>query len=110
MFFLRILVVRWQRLVLIVAISTSTIFGVAYFFFAIFQCGFCKNIAVFNYRISEGRCANKFIGLAMNYTYAILTTISDWICGLLPIFILKDSNMPLRAKFVVGGLLAFAAL
>jgi hypothetical protein len=109
-FFLRILLSRWQRLLLLTAITLATVFGLALFFFAIFQCGLFSDIEIFMERMIAGTCAKPRVGLAMNYTYAILTTFSDWICGLLPIFILKDSSMPMQTKLVVGFLLALAAM
>jgi hypothetical protein len=58
----------------------------------------------------RGQCASKSIGLGINYTYAALATISDWACVLIPIFVLRESTMPLRRKLVVGGLMFFASL
>jgi hypothetical protein len=109
-FFLRVLVTRWQRWIIVTTITLSTIFGVFYFFFAIFQCGYFSNITFFIRRMVMGKCASKSIGLGMNYTYAALTTISDWACILIPIFILRESRMPPRRKLIVGGLMLFASL
>jgi len=110
MFFLRILAAQWQRWLIIAVVSISTAFGVAYFFFAIFQCGWVDNIDVFITRMILGQCASKPVGMAMNYTYSLLGTISDWTCGLVPIFLLKGSNMPRKTKIVVCCLLAFASM
>jgi hypothetical protein len=110
LFFLRILVTRWQRLFLVSTIALATIFGVAHFFFAIFQCGLYAHIEIFIVRMVAGTCAKPKVGLGMNYTYATLTTFSDFVCGLLPIFILRESNMPIRTKIFIGCLLALAAV
>lgn len=109
-FFLRILITQWQRYLIIGAVTTSTIFGVAYLFFAVFQCGWYTNVDVLILRMVAGKCAPKSVGLGMNYTYATLGTISDWTCGLIPILILRGSNMPRKTKIIVCGLLAFAAM
>ena len=109
-FFLRILASQWQRYVIVAAVTVSTIFGIAYLLFAVFQCGMFDSINIFIVRLVGGMCAKKPVGLAMNYTYAVLGTISDWTCGLIPIFLLRKSNMPLRAKIIVCGLLLFAAM
>jgi hypothetical protein len=110
LFFFRIMVMRWQRWIILASITASTVFGVAYFFFAIFQCGWFSNIDMFIGRIVQGKCANKSVGLGMNYTYASLATISDWVCGLIPIFILRESTMLLKAKLIVCGLMFLAAV
>lgn len=109
-FFLRILSNQWQRWLVIGAVSTSTAFGIAYFFFAVFQCGRVDTINVFIIRMISGQCASKPVGMAMNYTYSLLGAISDWTCGLVPIFLLKDSNMPRKAKVVACGILVFASM
>jgi hypothetical protein len=110
MFFLRILIERWHRLLLISIIAIANLFGVAHFFFAIFQCGLFSHINTFITRMVAGTCAKPKIGLGMNYTFAILTTISDLVCGLLPIFILRESNMPTVTKIAIGCVLAIAAV
>jgi hypothetical protein len=109
-FFLRILASQWQRWLIVTAVSTSTIFGVAYFFFAIFQCGFVSSIQVLIFRMVNGQCAAKPTAMAMNYVYALLGTISDWTCGLVPVFLLRKSNMPKKAKMIVCALLVFASM
>ncbi|QDS72485.1 hypothetical protein FKW77_009989 [Venturia effusa] len=85
-------------------------FGIITLFFAIFQCGFFSHISVFVIRIVSNQCASEALGLGINYTYASLATISDWTCILVPIFVLKESAMPLKRKLVVGGLMIFASL
>ena len=109
-FFLRVLQAQWQRWLIVAAVSISTVFGIAYFFFAVFQCGFVTSIQIFILKMVTGQCADRNVGVAMNYTYAILGTISDWTCGLVPIFLLVNSNMPKRAKIMVCCLMAFASM
>lgn len=109
-FFLCILHTQWQRWIIVAAVSISTACGVVYLFFAIFQCGVVPNIDVFIIRMMSNQCASKPVGMAINFTYSILGTISDWTCGLVPIFLLKDANMPFKAKIVVCCLLAFASM
>jgi len=109
-FFLRVLVTRWQRWIIVTTITLSTLCGVFYFFFAIFQCGYFSNIAIFIHRMVRGQCASMSVGLGMNYAYAALATTSDWACVVIPIFVLRESTMPIRRKLVVGGLMLFASL
>jgi hypothetical protein len=109
-FLLRVLVTRWQRWIIATTIALSTTFGVGYFFFAIFQCGYFYNINVFIHRMVRGQCASMSVGLGINYTYAALVTTSDWSCVIIPIFVLRESTMPLRRKLVVGGLMIFASV
>ncbi|KAF2429293.1 hypothetical protein EJ08DRAFT_572017, partial [Tothia fuscella] len=110
LFFMRFLITRWQRLVILSTVILATLFGVAHLFFAIFQCGYFTDIDQFIVRIATGACASEPISKGMNYTYAVLTMITDWICGLLPIFILKGSTMPRKTKWAVGTLLAFGSI
>lgn len=109
-FFLRILTILWQRWIIVTTITLTTLFGIVNLFFAIFQCGYFSNITVFVERIVHNQCASESVGLGINYTYASLATTSDWTCVLIPIFVLRESTMPMRRKVVVGGLMIFASL
>jgi putative copper export protein len=114
-FFLRILTPPsstqiLMRRTLIVTVTLSTLIGIAYFFFAVFQCGSISGSGTLLRKMKQGQCASADFGLAMGYSHGVITMLTDWVCGLLPVFILWNSKMPRRAKVVVGLLLGFAAV
>jgi hypothetical protein len=109
-FFMRVTVAKWHKQFTSAVLAASTVFGVAFLLFALFQCNAFPNPKVFAHRMLTGKCARRTSGLVMNYTHAIITAITDWMCGVLPLFIIKQSRMPFRAKLVVLLLLLLAAV
>jgi len=107
-FYLQIFIVKWQRWVIIAAVGICTLFSIASFFVAIFQCGKPKD-----YLINEAqlKCLpfDTVIG-PLNYTYTALNAATDWVFAILPFFILRNSNMPFRTKVSVYFLLALGAV
>jgi len=109
-FLLRITVKRWQQYTIHAAMAISTLFGVAFFFFAIFQCGSFKDGHTFMIRKVSGRCLSKRIVLGMSYAHAGIVAATDLLFALLPIALLKDVEIKRKEKIVVGLILSFGAL
>lgn len=61
LFFLRIMVKRWQQKVVYVAITFSTLMSIGYFFFACFQCG--VSFAIPTYYVSHKLTLSSIRGL-----------------------------------------------
>jgi hypothetical protein len=109
-FFMRLTVSRAQQIVIYVTVTTSLIFSIAMFLFAVFQCGYYRNVGVFITKRLTNECASNATALGMTYTHGSIAALTDWTFLLLPIFILRGALMTLRQKLTIGLLLAFAAL
>lgn len=76
-FFLRVVNQRWQRQVIIGSVTLYTLFGTAWLFVAIFQCG-----SPANYGANEaaGKCLPfQTVLRPLNYTHGVLNAVTDWI-------------------------------
>lgn len=110
-FFLRIMVERWHRNVVIGAVTLSTAFSIAYFFFAVFQCGAPIDPFTFLIKKLSGRgCINSTQILGMSYTHSAITTVTDLTFAIVPLAILKGLNMRKREKIAVFFILLLGAL
>jgi hypothetical protein len=109
-FFIRISASKGHKRFTIGVLTISTVFGLAFLLFALFQCGVYPGPTVFTNRMLQTQCAPRRVSLAMNYTHAIITAVTDWMCGIFPVFLIKQLRMPLRAKVIVLLLLVLAAM
>jgi hypothetical protein len=110
-FFLRILVLPWQKRVIYSAMAASTIIGTVYFFLRIFQCGGFSNIWEFlERRMTLQGCIPIPATLAVAYTQASASALSDWTYALLPLFALYDARMRRGEKLTVLFILSLATV
>jgi hypothetical protein len=109
-FFLRIVIKTWEKRVVYVTLGIATLFNVAYFFFAVFQCGIFKNANEFWIKLSSNRCITPPQAVGVSYTHAIITTITDWVFAILPLAMLKESQLARREKIIVGFILTLGAM
>ncbi|OCL05656.1 hypothetical protein AOQ84DRAFT_298511 [Glonium stellatum] len=84
------------------------VFGTSYFFLVLLQ---CSPISQF-WTDSPGspKCIDPKIITGTTYAASAVTAFADWSFGILPIFIVWDLKMARKAKFMVAGILAFAAI
>jgi len=109
-FFLRIMIFRWQRWVIYAAMAVSTTIGTAYFFVGVFQCGYFSNIWIFlSRRVTLEGCIPVTPALGVAYTQASVAALTDWIYAILPLFLLYNAQMKRREKNIVFGILSLAA-
>ena len=101
-FFLRITVKPWQRQVAYMTMAVSTVYSIAYFLFVVFQCGLPKGGWEFLMRKITEKCASRTTWLALSYTHAAIVSLTDVVFAILPMLLLRDSQMRLREKFIVG--------
>lgn len=94
-FFLRILLEKWQRRVIVVSTVIFTIFSSAFFFVAVFQCG---NPGFYLVHKLQGKCIPWSALGPLNYIHGVLNTLTDWIFVSLPIFVIRKAHMRGRAK------------
>jgi hypothetical protein len=109
-FFLRIMVAPWQRRVVYITAGIATAFSLAYFFFAIFQCGVPKGPYVFFIRKLSGQCVTPTQILGFSYAHGAITSLTDVIFGFLPIPMLHHTTMNRREKTTVGFILILGAM
>lgn len=107
-FLLRVALKKAHIWIIRLLILGTLVFGTSYFFLILFQ---CNPISQF-WTVSPGspKCINPKIVTRTTYVASGITAFADWTFGTLPIFIVWDLKMPRKAKFMVAGILAFAAI
>ncbi|KAH0334426.1 hypothetical protein KCU81_g9469, partial [Aureobasidium melanogenum] len=106
-FFLRIVVAKWQRYIIIVGTSIFCLFTLAFFFIAVFQCGPPSQFLLNN---AKGKCLPWSVTGPLNYIHGTLNAITDWIFVSLPILVIRNANMNRKGKASVIGVLAIGVL
>jgi hypothetical protein len=109
-FFLRLTFSRVPHVIIYVAVTTSLIFSVAMFFFAVFQCGYYKTVGEFILRRLTNKCASDSTARGISYTHATMTILTDWTFILLPVFIVWGTLKTRRQKVTFGLFMCFVAL
>ncbi|KAF1844233.1 uncharacterized protein K460DRAFT_317534 [Cucurbitaria berberidis CBS 394.84] len=107
-FFARIIVQRWQFLLIYITVGVNIVSSAAAFFYCLFRCGPDLNNYVLQ-QLSE-KCTPQALDRFMAYQQAAFTTLTDIIFFALPIFILWNANMGRKSKLSVGFILCLAAL
>ncbi|KAH0363448.1 hypothetical protein KCU65_g7397, partial [Aureobasidium melanogenum] len=98
-FFLRVINERWQRQVIIASVTLYTLFGTAWLFIAIFQCG---NPADYGKNEAAGKCLPfRTVLRPLNYTHGVLNAVTDWIFAIIPIFVVRAAQMGRQQKITV---------
>ncbi|KAI4716123.1 hypothetical protein E4T48_07697 [Aureobasidium sp. EXF-10727] len=106
-FFLRIVVAKWQRYTIIIGTSVFSLFTLAFFFVAVFQCGPPSHFLLNN---AKGKCLHWDVTGPLNYIHGTLNAITDWIFVSLPIVVIRNANMNRKSKASVIGVLAIGVL
>jgi hypothetical protein len=110
LFFLRAIVTTWHKHVIHAAVAISTLFGVAYFFFTVFQCGLFKNIVEFGWkRVTGKQCVSPKSAVGMGYAFTAITATTDLTFAILPLFVLSGMQMSKREKATVVLIFSLAA-
>ena len=106
-FFLRVVMERWQRWVIISSVSVYTAYSFAFLFTCIFQCGNPSHVLM-------SRLANKCMSWdilgPLFYIHGCLNAVVDWILVFLPIFVMRKTKLARTAKISVFCILALGAL
>lgn len=101
-FFLRIVVARWQRHIIIIGTSIFCLFTLAFFFIAVLRCGPPSQFLLNN---AKGNCLPWSVTVPLNYIHGTLNAITDWIFVSLPILVIRNANMNRKGKASVIGVL-----
>jgi hypothetical protein len=107
-FFGRLVVKRWQLGLIYVNVGVNVFSSAATFFYVLFRCG--SNIDNYVNQQLYDRCTPRTLDRFMSYQQAAITTLTDVVFVMLPIFILWNANMSRRSKISVGLILCLAAL
>lgn len=99
-------VYRWIIWVNLVA---TTLTSTAFFFILVFQCSPPKYFWRMLYG-ENGYCHNKLLVTYSTTVYSILSALSDWCLGLLPIAILWTVQINLRTKVAIASLLSLGMM
>jgi len=80
-----------------------------YFFIALFQCSPISYWWDLD-PTSKGSCISPYPLMITSYAASALNSLADWCFGILPIFIVRRLHVRRHTKYVVGGILSFAAV
>jgi hypothetical protein len=107
-FFARIIVKPWQLGLIYVNVGINIFSSAAAFFYCLFRCGADLD----NYVIQQlyDRCTPQTLDRFVAYQQAAVTTLTDIVFVVLPVFILWNANMSRSSKISVGFILCLAAL
>lgn len=96
-FFLRIVIKRWQRWLIIVSVAVFNLYSIGVLFLFIFQCGDPGDI-----NISQPNCIDfKTTTGPIIYILASLNVVIDWIFALIPISVVRKLQMKRQDKTAV---------
>lgn len=109
-FFLRVIIEKWQKRSIHVIIAINTVVGIGYFFFALFDCGTPVTAHNFWERRISKQCVNFDIILGLSYAHAGVNALTDLLLALLPISIVKRSTMTIKEKRIIIGIFLIATL
>lgn len=102
-FYLRIVVSRWQKVTVYATVGVATLFGLFYFFAVLFSCGLPAKFLV---NALQDKCwGTPESRFATNLTAGTINALSDFILATLPITLIRKACMPLPAKLSAGVIL-----
>ncbi|RAL59006.1 hypothetical protein DID88_009035 [Monilinia fructigena] len=117
LFYLRIIIPPWQRIVVKCTMWIVIFFGLAYFWLMVIQCWPIPFIWQRYSRVpsgvltfQNGGCLPKGVVVGATYAHSIINAGTDWALALLPIVMLWNVQMPIGVKFIVGGIVACGIL
>ncbi|KAI4748158.1 hypothetical protein E4T50_01563 [Aureobasidium sp. EXF-12298] len=106
-FFLRIVLEKWQRRVIIFSTIIFSVYTFSFFFVAIFQCGL-PNLYLLH-KI-QGKCVSWSVLGPMNYIHGVMNALTDWIFVSFPILVVRRAHMSGRDKWSVVVVLVIGVL
>jgi hypothetical protein len=108
LFLLRVATNKVHVWIIRITMAITVTLGPIIFFVFLFQCDPIS--AFWTLDPHDGKCLDTTVLVALVFTISGLNVIADWTFGLLPFWVVKDLQIPLRQKRLVIGLLAFAAI
>ncbi|EFQ26927.1 uncharacterized protein GLRG_02098 [Colletotrichum graminicola M1.001] len=101
-FLMRITTQKIHRWVVYIAMLSTVISGVLFFFVTLFQ---CQPVSFFWNKDQAGSCININIVIGLAYSYSASSVISDFAFAILPAFIVWNLQVPTQTKFALIPLL-----
>lgn len=108
LFFYRLLSTRKQRQILMGVVTLSTVMGISYFFWGLFQCGTPGVGDTFWFKRLTNRCKHEPQGAIWGYIHSGINTITDIILSTLPIPLVWKAKINKKDKIVVSAILILA--
>ncbi|RDW59044.1 hypothetical protein BP5796_11968 [Coleophoma crateriformis] len=105
---LRVAMEQTHILIIRIVMFVSTVYGLAFFLVAMFQCHPISNF--WNTLDSANTCIAGRIISDLTYTHSAISVISDWILVALPIQIITASHLDRRSKIFAVCTIAFGAI
>jgi hypothetical protein len=109
LFFLRLLKHPMQRRLIIVVVTIFSLFTIGYFFFAMFQCGMPIGDRYWTRRVAH-ECLPYSAGLGLAYAHAALTAGTDLMFIILPISVVRNSQLTTREKWTVATIMSIGTV
>ncbi|KAI4730665.1 hypothetical protein E4T49_01604 [Aureobasidium sp. EXF-10728] len=106
-FFLRIVVLKWQRRLIYISTGIYTLYSVVFIFVVTFRCGNPPDMLV---NAWKGKCISNGAIMPLVYISGTLNAAADVVFATLPVIILWNTHMPRRAKISAGVLLSMGCL
>ncbi|KAF3761702.1 hypothetical protein M406DRAFT_221189, partial [Cryphonectria parasitica EP155] len=107
LFLVRIIVKKITLHVIYLAMFLSVVTGLIFFFVAVLQ---CTPVSYFWNKTQPGSCISVDIIIDMTFLYTALNIVCDFSFALMPIFIIRNLNMPKRMKMATIPLLSMGCL
>jgi hypothetical protein len=106
---LRITEKRWLAWCVWVVVAVTVIFSIFYFFFILFA---CDPVEFFWTKAlgATGHCRDPVAMTKATYAHGAVMTFGDLSLAILPLFLVRDLQMPLKQKLSVMGLLALGSM
>ncbi|PSR76754.1 hypothetical protein BD289DRAFT_456899 [Coniella lustricola] len=107
LFLLRILIHKGSRMLVYLAMCLSVVTGLIFFFVALLQ---CSPIPYFWDKTIGGHCISIEVIIDLTFLYSSLNIMCDFTFALMPIFIVRNLNMPRRLKMATIPLLSLGCV
>ncbi|KAF2155896.1 hypothetical protein K461DRAFT_318551 [Myriangium duriaei CBS 260.36] len=114
LFFLRIIILPWQRWTLYICTGAFALFGTGFFFETLFECGAPTKYLM--HRLSNKCLPKDKIGIPLAYSHGVLNAVVDWIYTGIAIMVITSLQMSRKHKrlavtlLVIGGLASVCSL
>jgi hypothetical protein len=107
-FYLRIVVTRWQQVTVYVTVGIAALYGTYYFFAILFACGLPSKFLL---NTLEGHCVgSREARFAINMTAGVINAVTDFVLAILPISLIRKASMPLPDKIAASMVLLLGCL
>jgi len=111
LFLIHLAVERYHKVIILIVIIVTDVFGIVYFFLFIFQ---CQPSSYFWNRFAgngaTGKCLPVNIIVNATYISSAISCWGDWTMSIVPMFMIRRLQLPLRTKIVVIGILGLGGM